>query len=34
MEDEPGEIYWKRGRARECIKRRNKSGMLKLVEEL
>ena len=33
-EDESGEHWWKRGRTREWIKRRNESGMLKLVEEL
>lgn len=33
-EDESGERWWKRGRTREWIKRRNERGMLKLVEEL
>jgi len=33
-EDESGERWWKRGRIREWIKRRNESGILKLVKEL
>ena len=33
-EDEFGERWWKRGRTREWIKRRDERGMLKLVEEL
>jgi len=33
-EDESGERWWKRGRTGEWNKRRNESGMMKLVEEL
>ena len=33
-EDESGERWWKRGRTRKWIKKRNERGMLKLVEEL
>ena len=34
MDDESGERWWKRGRTREWINRRNESGMLILVEKL
>jgi len=34
VDDESGERWWRRERTREWIKRRNESGMLKLVKEL